>query len=338
MHYLQQQILSLFVRIHYFFYILFGLWPFDIQKPLTSYYLYAIAFGSFINYVNPTCAMFLVRHFTTYKSSNVSTKFQLFVVVMQVIVLAVISVHQIMFMHRHIEIVVSFRKVVRKLRPMFSRKPVNLTSSLIIYAVSFYAVNILKAYGNYGRYKFQATPSDKIDLQVSMILLVNFVVSFLPAHMCAVMLAFICCFKQINYQIEIILRRATFGATDVLRNGYRRRQMTMQMFCDLTDRLDLMAMLHFKLTKLATAFIALYSFQFIVFTCWKLVTSIFQIFVIYSTLSNNSRIKKRVLWLMAANVMAVLADFLILIVTNYVCATVSNEVSVCLNYLKRECA
>lgn len=327
MHYSQQHILTLFVRIHYFFYILFGLWPFNTRKPLTSYYLYAIAFGSFINYANPTCAMFLVRHFTTYRSSNVSTKFQFFVVVMQVIVLFAIYIHQIFSMHRQIEVALSFRKLFRKLQPMFNQNPENLTCSLIIYGISFYVVNILKAYGNYGRYKFQSKQSDNIDLQVSMILLVNFVISFLPTHMCAVMLAFICCFKQINHQIETILRLASFVSTDLMRNGYRKRHMTMQMFCDLTDRLDLMAMFHFKLSKLAIAFISLCSFQFIVFTCWKMVTTIFQIFVIYSTLSNNSRIKKRVAWLMFANLSAVSADFLILFVTNYVCATVINEVS-----------
>lgn len=279
--------------------------------------------------------MFLVRHFNTYKTLSVYTKFQFFVVIMQVLVLFVITFYQIMYMHKHLKIAYKFINFFQKIKLTFNKyDQLNIIKPLIIFAISFYVVNGLKTYGNYGRYKFQSKPDDDINVQVSIILLVNFIISFLPSYICGGMLLFSYCFKQINLNIKNILKQAEYISIELLTNGKYQRQMTMQQFCDLTDKLETMAIFHLQLSKLSIEFIALGSFQFIVFTCWKLVTSIFQIFTIYSTLSNNTKIHKRVLWLMMANIMALLADFIILIVTMYVCAAITNEVFTFIKYNK----
>lgn len=327
---IQTNILQFYIRLHYFFFILFGLWPYNLKKSFFFYYIYAIIVGALINYSNPTCAMFLVRHFNTYKTSSVYTKFQFFVVIMQVSVLVVISFYQIIYMHKHIKLALKFLQFFQKIKLTFNNikhhQPLNIIKPLIIYAISFYLVNCLKTYGNYGRYKFQSKLDDNINFQIAIILLINFIISFLPCYICAGMLLSTFCFTQINLNIKNTLNQAKYISMDLLRNGKHKKQMTMQQYCDLTDKLETMAIFHFQLSKLTVKFVALCSIQFTVYTCWKLLTSIFQIFTIYSTLSNNKKLHKRVLWLIMANVMAISADFIILIVTTYVCAAVTKEV------------
>lgn len=115
-------------------------------------------------------------------------------------------------------------------------------------------------------------------------ILPTYMVSIIPDLYFSVFLLFNIGFKQINLRIIDIM--IEFRMLNICNDGLDERKfMRMKRFCDLSDRLDEMAIIHSELVSIVREFNGCFSAQILIWTIYIVMNSLLKAFFEYLTLA-----------------------------------------------------
>lgn len=325
----QEKYLKFLINLHLICCKIFGLWPIFESKSLIYYYIYSTIFSSVFHVLNIMSTKYLIAHSKTFRSMRTAFRINYFTI-MQIANWFIIYIFQMLQMNQHLRLYQIFLRYIENLMNISQEKNHNYRKQLVIYSIVVFLYNGLRIYSTFVRYRHQSHDT-YLDLNITILMTINYIASYLINYIIGFMLIMEFCFRLINGRVlEIIKNCSTIQGK--IRNDQRKHHISMQKFCDLSDRLDQMAIFYSETVKLTRSFNHMCAPQFIVYTAWRMISTLFYMFLIYLKLKHNQTHEKHILGgtysvLLLSNTIAVGYDFLMLTAVNYVYEAVTNEVS-----------
>lgn len=325
---LEEKILHFGISVGLFSGQLFGLWPFffDRRRMIFSYSWYLRGYS--IVLILTTLYFCLTNYTTTIgerKSRTYNLTNQIFTGIMvTVLVMYFVALH--LNHHRIYQLLTLSLRLMDKLNRInndlpymhmlmvFFCKTMFLDSAIILSSISY------------------ASPDENSIFRVITFWLIpNVMIAMIPDLLFAVMQMISYYFKIINKRMETIMasvRELTITQFDSGTQVTERNHFRMRRYCELSDQIDEIAVLHLELCSLTKGITRLYSAQLLAWTVYGVTMFIVKLFreyiVIAAAINDEGASLKPHLFL--NNIISLISTFLGLVFMANVCSKTMNEV------------
>lgn len=305
---------------------LFGLLPIITTKKYYYFsYIYSIIIFIFIEYIYYSTSFFY-RYQYKFSYENVSQIVNTIMKLMKisiVLMLFLMYTCQLKDFQKHLSYNDKIQKYLTKINNILGN---NLKSycknKLRKYVTSIIMIFIFFSIGTIYRGKFKADTHATVNFGY---LPINFIIYLMVDFYWGIMLVFTYFFKQINFKIKIIIENAQLLVKRAEQRDFGKIYF-MQKYCDLSDRLDEMESIHFKLSIFVLQFNMLWSKQLLFFLIWRFADFVFNLYAEIMTILRFENLAN-ISGFLVTNGIVIIVQFWTLISVVHSCADVTKEVN-----------
>lgn len=248
------------IDIHHVLFQLFGLIPFKCTRfSIIIFHIYSITFVTAISWFylkNTLYAEIKVKYWFDEKTSELTRFFVKSFNITCVVVVSLVYFNQNVSYRRQIDHAAKMSNLFRQINESCSDN-LRYRKSLRIFLFFGVFINVLAQIMIALKYNMTTKFEHQFDILFTV--LPNMVVQFVSDWYMGGMLMMAAHFRLINTEVKRILTKATRLTREAeSRDNHHRKYLFMQDFCDLSDRLDRMAMLHRSLKTCVGEFNKLY--------------------------------------------------------------------------------